>query len=238
MKPKESGGIRIRLYELIVILPLCCPALAWAQNLVSAQRDCDSPLIAAIHKRDLRGIRKIMDSGTDLNVKTCGEGETALTESIAEGFPEVAKQLVIAGANPNVADNRGVSPLMFAAWYCMEEVVSLLLRRGAVVNAADLDGDTALMHAASQCTNGKIVGILLEYGAAVNVIDYDGESALTIAAFNGDERAVKELVAAGADLNVRTGEGETALTIARDRQIGRKKSHDRIYAFLRGLTNH
>jgi ankyrin repeat protein len=108
----------------------------------------------------------------------------------------------------------------------------------SIVNAVDLDGDTALMHAAWQCTNGKIVGILLEYGAAVNVIDYDGESALTIAAFNGDERAVRKLVAAGADLNVTTGEGETALTIARDREIGRKKSHDRIYAFLRDLTNH
>ena len=94
------------------------------------------------------------------------------------------------------------------------------------------------MHAVSKCTKGKIVGILLEYGAAVNVIDHDGDSALTIAAFYGDERAVKELVAAGADLNVRTGEGETALTIARDRRIGRKKSHDRIYAFLRGLANH
>lgn len=44
------------------------------------------------------------------------------------------------------------------------------------------------------------------------------------------------LVAAGADPMAKTKSGETALTIARDRDVGRKPSHDRIYQFLLEVT--
>jgi ankyrin repeat protein len=70
----------------------------------------------------------------------------------------------------------------------------------------------------------------------VNLKSKIGETALTAAVMHGDEFAVKELIAAGADLNNKTKEGQTALIIARDLVVGRKPAHDRIYAFLRALT--
>jgi len=158
-------------------------------------------------------------------------------ESIAENLPGVARQLILAGANPNLADNQAVSPLMYASWYCQPELVRLLLKHGAAVNARDVDGETALMNAVQLCMDGKIVGLLLAAGASVNVRSHDGESPLTVAAFYGNELAVRKLVAAGADLNAKTDEGETALTWARDREIGRTKAHDRIYAFLLAAMN-
>jgi len=190
-----------RLYRLLVILPLCCPALAWAQTSLPTPDDCGSPLLRSIYERDVRKIQRIIDSGSDLNFKGCEEGTTPLIESIGEGLPEVAKELILAGADPNLADNEGVSPLMVASWYCRDELVSLLLKRGVAVNATDTDGKSALMNAAYVCGGGKIVSILLKSGAAVNLRTKDGETSLTIAAFSGNESAVRQLVAGGADLD-------------------------------------
>ena len=64
----------------------------------------------------------------------------------------------------------------------------------------------------------------------------DGNTALISASFSGNEKGVRRLVAAGANLNATDDEGETALSIARDRKVGRKKAHDRIYAFLVGAS--
>jgi Ankyrin repeats (many copies) len=63
-----------------------------------------------------------------------------------------------------------------------------------------------------------------------------GDTALTMAADRGNEFAVRELVAAGAELGCKNEEGLTALQIARDRAVGHKPEHDRIFAFLRSLT--
>ena len=77
-----------------------------------------------------------------------------------------------------------------------------------------------------------MAALLLKLGAKVNLTARNGHTALTTAAFEGNEHVVHVLVAAGADLNAKTKDGDTALTIARDRDVGRKSSHDRIYEFL------
>jgi hypothetical protein len=82
------------------------------------------------------------------------------------------------------------------------------------------------------CPDGGIAALLIRLGAEVNLKAKDGNTALVVAAFRGNEYAVQTLVAAGADLMATTSEGETALMIARDRQVGRKESHDRIYQYL------
>ncbi len=169
-----------------------------------------------------------------MNAKDCN-GSTALIESIVLNQLEVSEKLVLAGANPNLADNKNTSPLIFASWYCREQIVPLLLAHGGEVNGVDEDGYSPLMHSAQNCPDGGLTALLLRAGAKVNLIAADGNSALTTAAFYGNENAVHVLAAAGANLAAKTKEGGTALTIARDRAAGRKESHDRIYIFLRAL---
>jgi len=110
--------------------------------------------------------------------------------------------------------------------------VPLLLAHGAEVNAVDVDGYSALMNSVQNCDDGRVSALLLGCGAKINATTRRGDTALTIAAFYGNEHVVHVLVGAGADLNTKTKNGETALTIARDRDVGRKSSHDRIYEFL------
>jgi ankyrin repeat protein len=219
----------------MLALTIFCPRLIWAQAMPPAERDCDTPLIAAIHNRDVSKFRKLVDTAVDLNAKACGEGETALGESIALNMPEITKDLILAGANPNTADNKGATPLIYAALYCAEDVVVLLLQHGVAVNAVDSDGYSSLMHAAYMCTGGRIVALLLRAGARVNLTNKDGGTALTSAIAHHGEYAVQELVAAGADLTTKNGRGETALTIARDTEPSRHESNGtnkRIYKFL------
>jgi len=207
-----------------------------------SQEDCKSPLIVAVHKHNADEIRRLISAGIDLNDGSCGEtalidlndgscGETALTESIALGLTPIAKQLLLAGANPSLSDSRAVSPLMYAGFYGNEELAALLLSRGAKVNDVDLDGYSALMVAAYHGSDGRIVALLLRAGANVNLRNKRGGTALTSAAFSGDEIAVQELVAAGADLSANNDES-TALSLAKNREVGRKPSHDRIVSFL------
>jgi hypothetical protein len=234
---KRTCTLVLKLGWLSLLPLLSAPVMCGAQGQISAPEEewvyCRVPLIAAIEKRDLQSAHQIMQAGANLNDDTCGI--TALTESIVGGYPQLAKELILAGADANLSDILGVSPLMYASFYCEAEIVSLLLERGANVNAIDSDGTSSLMDAASNCRDGNITALLIRSGAKVN-LKIEGETALILAVRNGDEFAVKELVAAGADLGAKTDEGETALTIARDLAVGRKPEHERIYAFLRNLT--
>jgi ankyrin repeat protein len=147
IKLRKSGPAFSRFLWLLVMLSICCSASHGTVRQISAERDCDTPLIAAIHKGDLQSARKIIHAGADLNDKTCGV--TALTESIAERHQQLAKELILAGADVTLPDTKGASPLIYASFYCETEIVSLLLERKAAVNATDSDGDSALMHAAA-----------------------------------------------------------------------------------------
>ena len=195
-------------------------------------RECDTPLIKAIHARDMQQAQELAGSNVRLDEQVCSEGETALIESIAGGMSQISANLIAAGANVNLADRRGVSPLMYAAWHCQEDILSFLLNQHANVNAVDADGSSALMFAAYQCENAYVLAKLLKAKADVNARSKDGETALTLAAASGAECAVRMLVIAGADPNLKTKDGQTAISIARDKQAGRRPAHDRIYTFL------
>ena len=227
----RKANKRSQLFLFLLALFLTLPASSWAQSIIPPWRDCGSQLLGAIYSRDVNKAEKLIDARKDINFRGCPEETTPVIEAIGEYLPELAKKLILAGADPNLATKAGTTPLIMAAFYCQNELVPLLLERGALVNAAARDGTTALMNAAQSCDDGKIIRQLLQAGASVNLRARDGDTALTVAAFYGNESAVRQLVAAGADLSANNGEG-TALTLAGDRGVGRKKSHDRIYRFL------
>ena len=221
-----------RVLWLPFIVSLACPVFARAQEDFPRAADCGSPLLGAIYRRDMRTIDKLIEGRNGLDFKGCEVGTTPLIESIAMGLPEAAKKLILGDANINLAGNDGTTPLISVSYYCLEDIVSLLLQRGARIDATTRDGDSALISAAQSCVDGKIVRMLLKAGANVNFRTTYGNTPINVAAFYGNEEAVKALVEAGADLTAKNDEGQTALEIARDRTIGRKPSHNRIYSLL------
>ena len=102
--------------------------------------------------------------------------------------------------NANVADDRGITPLMYAAEIGSPDAMRLLIDGGADVNAQNAFGSTALMWSVSDPAK---VRLLLDHGAQVNAVARTGRTALIVAAFtNPSAEVVKLLLAKGATTGV------------------------------------
>ncbi|WP_394794222.1 ankyrin repeat domain-containing protein [Armatimonas sp.] len=66
-----------------------------------------------------------------------------LIEAMVYGDTELAKNLLAHGADPNVANDDGNTPLHIAAFFCRAELVELLLKNGAELNRKNPRGETA-----------------------------------------------------------------------------------------------
>ena len=134
-----------------------------------------------------------------------------LVKALENSNTEKLKLLLEAGADVNVKNTYGYTPLMKAAFYGKLEVVKLLLESGADIEAKDKFGWTSLMVAAFY---GKleVVKLLLEAGADIEAKDEDGWTPLMKATnFSKNTEVVKELLDAGADVNAMNDDGYTSL---------------------------
>jgi ankyrin repeat protein len=106
--------------------------------------------------------------------------------------------MLAGGANVNAKDERGVTPLMYAAWVGSPEAMKLLLDRGADPNLINSSGSTALMMAVTEISK---VRMLVERGADVNKATPRGRTALLLAAMSEPSAdIVRLLIGAGADV--------------------------------------
>lgn len=127
---------------------------------------------------------------------------------------ERVKQALESGADPNVTDKYGRTPLIIASGNdfdgfvpprASEEIVRLLLKSGAKPNAvATVDpvstGATALLGAIMFDQNG-IIKVLLENGADPNLPDSRNETPLCKAAYRQNVESIDLLLGRGVDVN-------------------------------------
>jgi len=120
---------------------------------------------------------------------------------------------VIGGAEVNVSDEDGVTPLHNAAQYGHEGVVKLLIDAAADVNAANKDGVTPL-YVASLNGHVEVVKLLINAGADINAADNDGGVPLSLAASNGHVEVARLLINIGAALSFANNEDHLPLNLA------------------------
>ncbi len=109
------------------------------------------------------------------------EGQTALLAALGpHGSNECVAAIVAAGADVNVPDRFGNTPLMEAASWNSVDSLRLLLSKGADANAGDLKGRTALMCIGNAGTPlaTRSVTLLVQGGADVNAKSKEGLSPL------------------------------------------------------------
>ncbi len=103
----------------------------------------------------------------------------------------------------NLADDRGITPLMISAVTGSPASMKLLIERGADVNAKNAFDSTALMWSV---TDIEKVRLLVDHGADVNAASKQGNTPLLLAAMSDRSAAiVKLLIAKGANVKAVNG---------------------------------
>jgi ankyrin repeat protein len=127
-------------------------------------------------------VQEILKYRPDVNIRG-RDGTTAMIACLQAyhnkekdvNLREIIRVLLDAGADPNIADNEGKTPLIANAWDL--EIAKLLIVRGANVNAQAQDGFTPLLNAGTV----ELTRLLLEHGADPFAKTRRGETALDIA---------------------------------------------------------
>ncbi|MDQ6707619.1 MAG: ankyrin repeat domain-containing protein, partial [Acidobacteriota bacterium] len=155
-------------------------------------------LIEAVQNEDRGAVAALIGNKVDVNAQE-DDGATPLAWAVVRCNLELAKLLLEAGANPNLANEQGIGPLNIAITNGSPGMVELLLGKGADANIARESGETPLMTAA-RLGQIEIMKMLLDYHADVNVREKRfGQTALMWAA--GHPAAVQFLVQHGADVH-------------------------------------
>jgi hypothetical protein len=165
--------------------------------------------------------------------------ERALSLAMHAGSAEVTVLLLDYGADPNIRNQDGRTPLHTAcrdwrvrpvSWWRIApngtlivrlqprgnwdaRVASHLLDRGADIEARDRNGYTPLLIAARNGTT-DVLQVLLSRGAAPNARDKHGRTALHWTAELNRPQHLKLLLDHGADVNAEDGHGLTPLDLA------------------------
>ncbi len=144
-------------------------------------------LVSAAWNGDLNGAHALISMGA--NVNQIQEGTlsgmlpsgTALHVAAYAGRIEICKFLLEAGADVNVKNQKGATPLLVGLSRGTIACVPTLLAHGADVNSRDIQGRTALMFLAMYGENDAVAqGVLHEVlanAANVNARDSNGKTA-------------------------------------------------------------
>ena len=154
---------------------------------------CNYPMYWAIDSGNLPAVRALLKSGVDV------KEWPALSYAALEPYPKVVKALIEAGANVNVQDCDGDTPLGLAikkrfdhseshlehstqAFTPRATVPNIieLIKAGADVNLANKFGHTSLHHAVRHVQETS-VALLIQAGEDVHKVDDNGESPMELA---------------------------------------------------------
>jgi len=144
----------------------------------AADRDGHTALFAAAVAGNLRVLDRVLALSPKLDLCDV-KGATALFYS-ASGRTEIAGRLIQHGADINLQDRTGKSPLMVAVLMNHRDTVRLLLAAGADVDRQDRAGATALFYAA-EAGLFELAELLVKGGANAQLANLSGLTPIEIA---------------------------------------------------------
>lgn len=193
-----------------------------------------SLLLIAVGGRYLAEVRYLVEKGLDVNAQST-PGLSSIFLAIGDSAESlyVLEYLISHGGNILLKDNRGVSPLMQAAWQGYVKATKLLIDNGAAINDRDEENETPLHYACRGLYALNELGtrlltkvlstitLLVVKGADVNAKDQKGRTPLMIASKYPASEVVRILLERDAQVNAQDKEGWTALMYAAsENQVG------------------
>ena len=172
-------------------------------------------LMNAVSKGDMKALEKLIKDDTDLNKQY--DNITPLGLAAARNDKEMVKFLVEKGADINLEDGYGYTPLIIAMKYrnigLAKDIIDLKPDLNAICSAT---GDTPLTYLAREVWFGTdLCYYMIKNGADVNKKNDNGDTPLIVAVENvvGSYGMLGVIINMGADYNIKNKEGQTAIDI-------------------------
>lgn len=148
-----------------------------------------------------------------------------------DSYIKITNLLIGAGANLNIPDSDGRTPLAKAVICGANKIAKLLIDAGAKLDVRDNDGYTPL-HNAANYGNTKSTNLLIEAGVDLNVETGCGCTPLHVAVYYANIEVVRLLIAAGANLEAKDDRSKTPLDYVLDHVQGKGKTSEILRSLL------
>lgn len=182
----------LRMVAIAISLAACAAAPVAAQMMSEGYE-----FLEAVRERDGTKVTNALQQpgSVIVNARDIASGETALHIVTARRDAVWIRFLTQNGANPNVRDKEGNSPLSIAVGLGFVEGAEDLIKAGARIDETNSTGETPLISAILR-RDTRMVEMLLENGANPDRTDNTGRSAREYAEMPGTDRRVTDAIAA------------------------------------------
>jgi ankyrin repeat protein len=138
-----------------------------------------SPAHEAVRARNFEALAALRPDDVD---RVDRGGRSALFEAIVNADEPAVAELIRKGANVNLADRTGETPLHAAARGFQLGIAGRLLIAGAAVDAVDENGNSSLWRAVFESRGrSEMIALLLKAGASRSLANKHGISPLDLA---------------------------------------------------------
>lgn len=170
--------------------------LSYSANPNKLTNNAETPLLIALRKL------------ADLEARP----PNVLTSSFETGCLQIAESLIRYGADIDLQDQKGVTPLNYASAYGSLRFADLLIYYRADIDKKDFTGTTPLM-SAIWAGRANVADLLIQNGANLEARDDQGFTPFLIAAQNGDTLMLNYLIREGVDIYEKCVDGWDALSL-------------------------
>ena len=162
-------------------------------------------LFSSVSSGDTEEVKRRISQGAEVNAIRIGQ--SLLHIACQSGNKKIVELLINSGADVNVSNRRGLTPLDIAERDGQTEIIELLRVHGAK------KGFSNLLRAIN---SGDIeqVKLLISQGADVNTKNNAGQTLLHIACRSGNKEVVEFLIDQGANINSKSNRDLTPLDLA------------------------
>lgn len=198
-------------------------------------------LANAVSSGSVPAVSLLLERGASLHCIAAHTGDTALHAAVGDRNKTMLKYILKSGANVEIRDSSGTSPLYKAIVDHKEDAVQVLFDHGAIAEPYIKSGvkpkkpgtAESVLHHALLNRAGKLVPLLLKYGAIVEGATNDVMTPFLRAARCGSVVALEALHAAGCNIHARDGGKRTALHHAAN--VGYNEHTDAVTTLLPAL---
>ena len=176
---------------------------------------------SVLHKIVLSLVSKDLQSELEISTSllNCGDAtnRTPLTWAVVRDHVETVETLLAYGADPNIADILGYSPLHFVR---SSGTCKALLSAGANISSRSTAHQKSPLHEACYIRRKvEVVDALVEAGIPVDVRDTDNETPLMRAIYETSTAKAEKLIELGADVNAVKNSRMSPILIAVHRNL-------------------